>query len=168
MITAEVTGDREVAAQLAARRTRLLQSVARRMERVLLLLVGKVKRDKLSGQVLKNRTGQLRQSITKDPAVGVHQDETSISGRVGIFGGPTLRYGRAHEFGFSDTVTVKEHLRRVKQAFGKPTPPMDVLVSSHPRKMNLPARSFLRSALEEMRPDILRELEAGVAEGVRA
>lgn len=168
MIESVVTGEREVVVQLAERRGRILQALARRLERVLLLLVAKVKRDKLSGQVLKNRTGQLRQSIAKEPTVGVHVDGDLLTGRVGIFGGPTLGYGRAHEFGFSGTVTVPEHLRTIRQVFGRPITPREVLVSAHPRSLRLPERSFLRSALSEMAPDIRRELEAGLAEGVRA
>jgi hypothetical protein len=166
VITAVVTGDREVVARLQALPSAVHRAVARTIERVLLMLVVRVKRDKLSGQVLKNRTGQLRQSITKDPAVGVHEDADGVSGRVGIFGGPTLGYGRAHEFGFSGTVAVPEHWRLQSHAWGQPIAPRSVLVSAHSMKLNLPERSFLRSALDDMRGDIDRDLRAAVALGV--
>jgi hypothetical protein len=55
-------------------------------------------------------------------------------------------------------------LRTVKQVFGKPIGPIQVTVKSHAMRMNLPQRSFLRSALKELEPTIMKELTAAVSE----
>lgn len=112
-----------------------------------LKLLRKVKAEKLSGQVLKNRTGTLRRSINQK----VEVTPTSIFGIVGT----NKEYAAAHEYGFDGQVTVKEHLRNIKQAFGvQLKSPKTITVSSHSRHMKLPERSFLRSALRELETEI--------------
>ena len=125
---------------------------------------GYVKTEKLSGQVLRNRTGHLRASIV----AGVDRAPGTITGFYGVPQGPTLVYGRAHEFGFAGVVTVKEHLRRVTEAFGRPlAEPVLATVGAHTRAMHLPPRSYLRTTLEELRPLFERELGAALPEAVR-
>src|SRR5262245_20908179 len=104
-----------------------------------------VKGGKLTGQVLHVRTGALRRSIGGQ----VEDVGGEVVGRVGIFGGPTEPYGRAHEYGVSKTVSVKEHFRTIKEAFGRPIAPTAVRVREHTMKLNLPERSYLRSTLAE-------------------
>ena len=57
----------------------------------------------------------------------------------------TMRYAGVHEFGFSGTVTVPAHTRSV--AFGKPTKPYTV--GPYSRRMNIPARPFVKPTLQE-------------------
>lgn len=61
--------------------------------------------------------------------------------------GTNVKYAAAHHFGVSKTVSqrVREHVRRVSQAFGKPVEPRKVTVAAHNRtmKMRLPARPFM-------------------------
>ncbi|MFX6778543.1 hypothetical protein ABTH52_20150, partial [Acinetobacter baumannii] len=61
-----------------------------------------------------------------------------------------VKYGRIHEYGFSGTVAVRESLRQVNKAFGRPIQTREVAVRAHSRRVNLPARSFLRSALHDL------------------
>lgn len=111
-------------------------------------------KEKLSGEVLKNQTGRLRRSIN----VESHDTGDTLVRTVGT----NVRYARAHEYGFTGTVDVREHTRRITQAFGRPIPPRDVIVRAHTMKMNLPERSFLRSALRERAPSIRDAIVAAV------
>ncbi len=87
-----------------------------------------------SGQTLID-TARLMNSI-----VGVG-DSDSV--RVGT----NVAYGPAHNFGVDKEISqqVRQHVRRITQAFGKPIDPREVTVSSHSRKfhMELPAREFM-------------------------
>ena len=136
----------------------LKQRVEKSMGRMVLKLQARVMRDKLSGQVLKVRTGTLRRSIDQV----VYREDQAIRGVVGT----NVEYARPHEYGFSGTVTVKEHLRLVKKAFGKDLKsPKEVMVRTHAARVNLPERSFLRSALKELNPAFFEEMEK-IAEGM--
>jgi len=156
MIIAQVIGADKVVAHLLTASPRVMSGVQGEVSRLVLALLRKVKEEKLSGQVLKNQTGTLRRSINQKVVAG----NGTITGSVGT----NLSYARAHEFGCKDTVTVPEHLRMMKVAWGKAVKaPRQILVSAHPMKMNLKERSFLRSAINEMNADI----RAGIAAAVR-
>lgn len=94
---------------------------------------------KLSGQVLHVRTNVLRSSI------GTGEVEETATGVHGIVG-TNVVYGRIHELG--GTVTIKEHMRMMTVAFGRPVrDPHPISVRAH--QANYPQRSFLVSALED-------------------
>lgn len=114
-----------------------------------------VKEEKLSGQVLKNRSGTLRRKINYE----LRESADQVSASVGV----QLSYAPAHEFGFDGTVTVKEHLRTITQAFGRPIDAVTFTMPAHSRHMKLPARSFLRSSLRENAPSIRQSLAAALA-----
>lgn len=154
-----VVGDREVVARFARIVPAVRLVTVGILTRLALRIVRTVKADKLSGQVLRNRTGHLRQSVTHV----VSDTPDVIEARVGIFQGPTVIYGRAHEYGFQGVVSVRAHVRTIREAFGRPIPPTVVAVGAHARTMHLPVRSWLRSTLDEYRPVITSELRAGVA-----
>lgn len=126
--------------------------------RMTLKLLRKVKQDKLSGQVLHVQTGRLRRSINQK----VIETDSKIEGLVGT----NVEYARPHEMGFTDDVTVKEHLRTIKKAWGKDIEPKQIQISSHTRKVVFPEKSFLRSALRDMQPDIIKELGKAVGRGI--
>ena len=111
-------------------------------------------KEKLSGPVLKNRTGRLRRSINYQ----LTDSPTELLATVGT----NVAYARAQEYGFDGVVNVREHLRHITQAFGKPITPVDAVVHAHSRHMHLPERSFLRSALQERGPAIRSALVAAV------
>lgn len=143
MIRGYIFGDKEMVARLGRLGKAGQQSVKTSIQRLTLKLLAKVKADKLSGQVLNVRTGRLRRSINK---------RVTVSGN-GIFGvvGANVKYGRAHELG--GPMMVKAHLRMQRVAWGKKMKePRMVEVKQH--IVNYPQRSFLRSALHEMEPDI--------------
>jgi hypothetical protein len=113
-----------------------------------------VKEEKLSGQVLKNRTGTLRRKVN----YRVQETASDITGSVGV----QSAYGRVHELGFDGTVTVKEHLRTITQAFGRSIAPTTFTMPAHQRHMKLPERSYLRSSLRELGPSIREQLAMAV------
>lgn len=133
----------------------LAERVRRIVTRFAIELQGYVKEGKLTGEVLHVRTGTLRRSINNK----VVTNAAGTSGSVGT----NVKYGRVHEYGFNGAVSVKGHLRTIKQAFGKSIAPTQVEVSGFTRNMRVPERSFLRSALKDMKPQLLAQLEAAKA-----
>jgi phage gpG-like protein len=116
--------------------------------------------DKLSGGVLKVRSGRLRASIGVEMASG----EAGVSSILSL----AVPYAAVHEYGFSGTQNVRESLRIVKQAFGRPISPVQATIRAHARQVDLPERSFLRSALAELEGSglIAREMDGAMARAV--
>lgn len=153
MITGTVIGGEAAIARFNAMPGRLRQELVAGIGRAVLKLQARVKDGKLSDEVLHVRSGRLRRSITGR----VTQDADRVTGIVGT----NVIYGRVHEYGFEGVVTVREHLRRAVSGAA-------VNVRAHSRHMNLPQRSFLRTALAEMAPEIRTEFEQAVNRAVHA
>lgn len=159
MIKGEVTGGGALARFFGDRPSKLTRSMTERITRLALMLQRKVKAEKLSGQVLSVRTGRLRRGIN------YRVEGAGTQHVAGIVGTNTV-YARPHEYGFHGAVQVKESLRTIKQAWGRAIEPRQVTVRAHSARLNLPERSFLRSALAEMGPTIEKELRAGITEAL--
>lgn len=156
MITAELIGAGPVVSFLDHLPEKAMAALQADVSRLAITLLRKVKEEKLSGQVLRNQTGTLRRSINQ---------RVEVFGRSAVVGsvGTNLSYAAAHEFGFNGPVNVKAHLRMVKKAFGKTVKnPQEHPVRAFTRQMHLPERSFLRSAMTEMAPEIRSSLEAAI------
>lgn len=161
-IDAEVKGESKVTARIERFVPRMRSALRQRMSRIVLRLQAHVVQDKLQGQVLNVREGRLQRSINQ----AVIEGEASIMGIVGS--GGNVKYAAAHEYGFQGAVTVREHLRTITQAFGKPlATPVTATVRQHTMNMNLPERSFLRSALSDERSQIISDIRATVGEQTR-
>lgn len=161
-ITGAIKGDREVIADLRRFDAAARGEIQKGIGRIVLKLLVRVKANKLSGQALNVRTGRLRRSITQR----VEASAEEISGIVGT----NVEYAAAHEYGFKGVVTIKQHLRLVKQAFGRPLKfPVWSTVSTHSKNANIPERSFLRSALADMKGsgEIEAEIDASIASAIR-
>lgn len=159
MLKAQIIGGKETAARLQATTPKLIGALDRKVMELTIKLQGKVKATKLSGQVLNVITGRLRRSINT-------RFEGQGSGVSSGYVGTNVSYARPHEQGFKGVVNVKQHLRMQKVAWGKPIEPRQVTVAAHPMHMNIPGKSFLRSALDEMRPEVLASLQRAVHEGI--
>ena len=155
--------------RLGAVEHKTIDNVGRAIEAEAINLVRVVKK-KLSDDVLHVRTGRLRRSIT-------YRMDQADGGNFVAKVGTVVRYARAHEYGFNGSVNVpahlvKEHYRMQSQAFGKPMAnPRRVLVrsftmSAHAMRMNVPARPFLRPALEENRGRILNNLRTALEQAL--
>ena len=156
-----IVGDREVIARLRRLPDSMRSAAKHSIARLVLRLQRHVQQNKLTGQVLKVRTGTLRRSIAQTVA-------EEPGGIVGIVS-TNVKYARKWEFGFSGNEPVKAHLRMVKQAWGRTIAnPRKVAVQAHSRLVDFPERSFLRSALKDMQPEIKRDLEQAMAHAAKA
>jgi phage gpG-like protein len=158
LIAAYILGEGEILARLRAIPDAVNWGLARAITKLGIDLQNKVQQDELSGQVLTIRSGALKSSIE----LRIDQGASGIT--ASIFSDSD--YARAHEFGFSGTVDVRASLRNIKEAFGRPISEKTINVRAYRRRMNLPERSFLRSAMEEMAPEIRDEVEATLREAV--
>ena len=158
MISAAVLGDGPALERLRALPDLAATGIARAVAKLGIDLQNHVQQDKLSGQVLSVRSGALRSSID----VATDQGATSITATVYS----DLDYAAAQEYGFSGTVNVRASLRQIKEAFGRPITSKTIAVGPHSRRMNLPERSFLRSALDDMAPDIGAGVEDALREAI--
>lgn len=158
MIEAQVTGDTVVAYRMRRLPASTREEIRVAIGRLTLRLQRRVMRDKLSGQVLKVRTGTLRRSINQV----VLDEADGVAGIVST----NVKYGRLHEYGLKGEVTVKAHLRTIKKAFGKSITPMQIAVKQHTAQRDLPKRSFLRTALEDIAPQVRPELEKAIARAI--
>ncbi len=141
---------------LALRGERMLTAVYETIVRLTIKLQGNVKENKLSGQVLKVRTGRLRRSINQRVEV---EESRGPVGTVGT----NVSYARPHELGFSGDVQIRQHLRTIKEAWGKPLgEPREITVRAHARRIDIPAKSFLGSALADIQPEVKPSIIAAV------
>lgn len=149
-----VIGDKALALRLEQMSEAVRSAAGQAVAVLVLKLQRKIVRDKLNGQVLKVQTGTLARSI----------DQVVLPSADGVRGivSTNVEYARKHEYGAKGSESVKAHLRTVKQAFGKPISPRKVAVRAHSRKVDYPERSFMRSALADMREEILADMEAAV------
>jgi HK97 gp10 family phage protein len=150
MITGRVNGAEIAIGKLNKLSQGVEDMVARVVTRFSICLTARVK-EKLSDDVLHVRTGRLRRSI--------HGEVTHAPGTVSGTVGTNVEYARRHEFGFVGTENVRASVRMQVKAFGKTMKnPRMVEVKAHQHKVNLPERSFLRSALNELAPELQQEL----------
>lgn len=157
MVKIEFIGDREVASKLKELEPKIYNSLLLTITKLSIQLQAKIKSEKLTGQVLKTRTGTLRRSIN----YRVDKTSSQIIGRVGI-GADAAKYGIMHEFGLRGTEDIRSHLRTIKKVWGKSISPKQISVRSHTRTVNYPERSFMRTALAEMRPIIQSDISKAV------
>lgn len=155
MLKMEFIGGDVLVALLRAYGDKVQTAIVKSVARSALKLQSEVMENRLSGQVLNVRTGNLRRSI--------HQRVTNTGSAVIGEVNTNVRYGIAHEYGFAGNVNVKASLRQVKQAFGKPLKsPRYVHVRAHTRDVKLPERSFLRSALRDLTPKFADDLQKSI------
>ncbi|MGH7044936.1 MAG: hypothetical protein ACREE2_00930 [Stellaceae bacterium] len=158
MISADLLGAASVLDRLRGLAGEANGGVARAVAKLGIDLQNHVQQDKLSGQVLAIHSGNLKSSI----AVSLAQTAGSVTATVSS----GLDYAAAQEYGFFGVVNVKASLRQIKEAFGRPISAKTISVAAHSRRMDLPARSFLRSALDDMSADIGAGIEDALRQAV--
>jgi phage gpG-like protein len=157
-ITGAIIGDKETLLTLGRKGDDVRAELRRAVERLAPTLAGIVK-DKLSDDVLRVRTGRLRRSIT----YAVREEPGGVYGTVGT----NVEYARFHELGFHGTQSVREHLRKVTQGFGKAANSKMVKVRAHERHVDYAGRPFLRPSLEQLQPEITAELEKAAGKALQ-
>lgn len=155
MISASLVGGSTVLDRLRQMPEAARQGVARAVAQLGIDLQNNVQQNKLSGEVLRVRSGTLRQSIM------LQTDQSGTAATATVWS--NVDYAAAQEYGFSGTVSIRATLRQIKEAFGRPIAAKTVSVRPYGRRMDLPERSFLRSALDDMTPDI----SAGIEDALR-
>lgn len=171
-ITGTLVGTEAVKANMAALPNRLRARLENTVRDLGLKLQAKVK-GKLSDDVLHVRTGRLRRSINL--RTGIVAGGSGLATVTAVYArvGTAVSYGRVHELGWSGLQNVAPYARRVGRVKGKGkgadrvTRQGVAFVRAHTRKVNLPERSFLRSSLDEMRPEVQSAILAALAGGVR-
>ena len=158
MITAYLVGDVQLLERLRALPGAINSGLLRGIAQLGIELQRHVQQDKLSGQVLRSRTGSLRSSIS------LQVDRSGGAVTASVF--TDSRYAGAQEYGFAGTVSVRASLRRIREAFGRPIAEKAISVRAYDRRMDLPERSFLGSAVEDIAPATRDEVEAALAEAV--
>ena len=151
MLESWLIGDKEIVARLEAMPEKLSQGLLRAVTALTLELEGLVK-EKLSGEVLKVRSGTLRGSVHAE----MEQGPDWVSGI-----GTKVPYAAINEYGG----TIAPHLILPKKgrmlAFSWQGKNCVMAKVNHPGS-KIPERSFLRSAMRELEPKI-REQLAGAA-----
>ncbi|MEI8032777.1 MAG: phage virion morphogenesis protein [Chlorobiaceae bacterium] len=142
MITARFIKGENLEGKFRAAIPDLRSALQKTVMRLALQLTAKVKGEKLSGQVLKVRTGRLRRSI--------HPEWDFKPGYTGATVGTNVEYAAIHEYGLAVERAAFTNLRSRNQHAG--------------RTIQYKERSFLRSSLKEMTPDITAQLKRSVRE----
>lgn len=158
-LTVEIRGE-ALLARIEGAEQRLREGLRRAVLRLAIEAQGKVKAEKLTGQVLHVRTGTLRRSI--------NQRVTETPDGVHASVGTNVEYARIHEYGFAGPVSVKAHTQLRKAVFGKAlTNPRRIAIRAHSRNVKMPARPFLRPVLDEMAPRVITDLRTAALEALR-
>lgn len=155
MIKITVIGSERVAARLEAMPDRIREVLYKAILGQWYGLQAHVVQDKLSGQVLKRRTGNLASSIHvggTDTLTTIIQTPQSIVATVGT----KVRYARIHEYG--GVVNVRAHAR--KSVLGK-----TYQVRAH--QATYPERSFLRSSILDRASQIRDAIQSAVQVAVK-
>jgi phage gpG-like protein len=158
MFNVTLSGDRQLIEQLAAMPASVQTVLRVKATKLALQLRGYIRDDKLSGQVLAIRSGDLKASIEQT----VVADATSVTAEV--FSSGDVKYAAIHEFGGTiaahdivpDKADALAFMYGGKQIFAKIV---------HIPDVNMPERSFMRSALADMADDIITGLKDAVIQG---
>lgn len=159
-ITTEVTGVTDIVGFIQDLPERIRAEGMHRMENVVFDVTDHVLNEKLSGQVLNRVSGKLAGGVYGE----VHDLNPQIVGEIGVDGVP---YARIQEEG--GTTPAHEIIPSAAKAlsfmwldgerwfFAKVNHPGSVM----------PARSYLRSSLMDLKDQIIEELQQGVVDAVR-
>ena len=156
MITFTITGDGPTLERLTVIQSELFSRLERKINLLNTRLQQKIQNEKLSGQVLQQRSGKLKRSIEVIPA-SIDRVSGVVSGGVQGAGGPAF-YGKFHEFG---TTRSYEIVPVTKQALSFLIGDKRVFAKrvTHPP---IQERSFMRSSQEEMKEEIISGLQQTV------
>jgi phage gpG-like protein len=159
MLNIKVTGDRELIARFEAIPSAVRAALLRKITGLSLELEAKVK-GKLSGSVLKVRTGALRRSIFSE----VNNTDAMVQGRVASSG--DVKYAAIHEFGGTTKAHIIEPKKAGVLAFMAGGKMRFAKRVNHPGSV-MPERSFLRSSLGDMAEAIKDGMTEAVNEGLK-
>jgi phage gpG-like protein len=139
---------------------KMAQAVAKALDRRNELTVGQIQATKLSRKgptTLGVVTNRLRSSVR--PALAQVASDTRIVSAIGS----NVKYAGAHEYGFTGSVPVKAHTRKVTQVFGRELKsPITAAVKAHPMKMNVAARAPISTGITEQAPKYSADISRAI------
>jgi phage gpG-like protein len=153
----KVENDRELTAKIVGIADRLQREIILSLNTVNTQLQRSIVSDKLSGQVLKSHSGNLKRSIVQIPA---EQDGDVITGGVGL--ASTAPYGLIHEFG--GVIHIPEIRPRNAKSLHWVGKGGEEVFAMHAaaHDVHMPERSFMRSSFSEFRDRIEEEMREAV------
>jgi phage gpG-like protein len=159
MISAQITGSQQVIEKLGAIPAKVRAAAKSSLDIWATELAGYIKSEKLSGQVLNRRSGNLSSSVFPDSS----ETSTSVSG--GARAGLDVPYARIHEYGglIPAHVVVVKNAKALCFSVGGV---MRFAKSVHIPDVQMPERSYMRSSLREQAPEGIAELRAAVREAI--
>lgn len=152
--------DRKVMQQLDAMPGKLRDALYKTVYMLALKLQKHIVADKLQGQVLNHRSGNLQRSIQTD----VKDDNKGVIGRV--FSAGDVKYAAIHEYGGRIPARIIEPKNGEALRFMMNGKAVFAKRVNWPGA-SMPERSFMRSALRDMRPEIITSLEKAVKEATK-
>jgi phage gpG-like protein len=157
MISGVLVGGEAIVARVDAMRSRFDAELRKGVARAALLVQVQIVKAKLQGQVLNVQTGRLQRSINASP---VQVDGSTLFATVGT----NVSYGKLWEYGFSRKVGAGAR----GGPHGLSALALATYQAKHPAGVKqYAARSFLRSALQEMQPKIRDEFAAAAQRAVK-
>ena len=157
MITAHVEGTHIVLEKIRRRAKKVRSAVEKSLVDIHQRLVRHIQRNKLSGQVLKVQTGRLRRSI--HTGYGNLKEVVRIGETYTTTVGTNVWYGKLHEYGYVGNITAPASTRTTSKG--------TVFVNAHVKRVNLPQRSFIRSALADFEGEVGLNIRESVIGAIR-
>ena len=158
-VTSEIIGDKKVITRFQNLPSNMANRITRAMDKIAIYLVAYVKENKLSGQVLRRRTGTLSRSIRGTVEQQAGQVVGNITSRDK--GNAPLPYAVFWENGFTGTQNVRAHVR--KMASGG-----EASVRAFVRNVHQIARPFFAPTLKENQNYIRDQLNKAVSEELQS
>lgn len=148
MITGTILGDKEVVAHFDAMPAKVHAALLAKTQSLSIALARYIQEQKLSGQVLKVRSGNLRRSI----AFMTTDSGETITGKA--YSSGDVKYAAIHEFGGKTGAHDILPKKAKALAFMVGGKQIFAAIVHHPGSV-MPERSFMRSSLADMRDEII-------------
>jgi len=158
MISGQVVGDTEVVARLRRFAPNLREELRKAVTASAFNLQAHVVGQKLSGQVLKRKTGALAASIGFE----VGEDAEGVQARVGTLKKAVV-YARIHEYGGKTAAHVILPKHKKALAFGGRV----VKRVNHPGS-KITEKKFLRGSLDDKKAEFFARIDAAVRKATTA
>lgn len=159
MIGLEITGDRALLTKLEATTGKVRAAAKSSLDMWATELAGYIKMNKLSGNPLHRRSGNLSSSVYPD------KRETAETVSGGARAGLDVPYAKIHEYG--GLIPAHQVVARNAKALAFTVGGMLRFAKSvQIPDVQMPERSYMRSALREQAPEGIAELKAAIAEAI--
>jgi phage gpG-like protein len=165
IVSGQVSGDQAVIVALNNLYDRVHDALRNAIRDDILKLQGHIVADKLSGQVLKRRTGALAASVQPGPVI---EEGETITGTIGtnVPYARILEYGGViqHPGGTAYLILANGQAEFVSNATADNLPG---LPRTKPHAIPIPEHSYMRSGLADLRDEIVKDLQSAAINAAR-